>query len=213
MIGASLYRPPQQGNLFGPGQAGETLATQTLEQAPRNPLPSAGGAIAQLGERLLCKQEVAGSIPAGSTAREMPAKPWSRSPAARSSAGRQRPRCSRFTGRAWASVQLDRCAARPSARGPLSPLRKTDRSTARAPFRRVSRGLRTTAVRALNTSRWNRHLRRDSGDTAPLSVASSRRIDCRASGSARSPRRTASRAPGLSGTSPGRRPSRSPMGV
>ena len=25
------------------------------------------GAIAQLGERLLCKQEVAGSIPAGST--------------------------------------------------------------------------------------------------------------------------------------------------
>ena len=26
-----------------------------------------GGAIAQLGERLLCKQEVAGSIPAGST--------------------------------------------------------------------------------------------------------------------------------------------------
>jgi hypothetical protein len=28
------------------------------------------GAIAQLGERLLCKQEVAGSIPAGSTSFE-----------------------------------------------------------------------------------------------------------------------------------------------
>jgi hypothetical protein len=34
------------------------------------------GAIAQLGERLLCKQEVAGSIPAGSTSfRAPPAKP------------------------------------------------------------------------------------------------------------------------------------------
>ena len=29
--------------------------------------PTEAGAIAQLGERLLCKQEVAGSIPAGST--------------------------------------------------------------------------------------------------------------------------------------------------
>jgi hypothetical protein len=29
--------------------------------------PTKAGAIAQLGERLLCKQEVAGSIPAGST--------------------------------------------------------------------------------------------------------------------------------------------------
>ena len=28
-----------------------------------------GGAIAQLGERLLCKQEVTGSIPVGSTSR------------------------------------------------------------------------------------------------------------------------------------------------
>ncbi len=33
-------------------------------------LPSSGGAIAQLGERLLCKQEVVGSIPSGSTSRE-----------------------------------------------------------------------------------------------------------------------------------------------
>src|SRR3954447_6452894 len=32
------------------------------------------GAIAQLGERLLCKQEVAGSIPAGSTDEGMPAE-------------------------------------------------------------------------------------------------------------------------------------------
>jgi hypothetical protein len=30
------------------------------------------GAIAQLGERLLCKQEVAGSIPAGSTTLDAP---------------------------------------------------------------------------------------------------------------------------------------------
>ena len=29
-----------------------------------------GGAIAQLGERLLCKQEVVGSIPSGSTSRD-----------------------------------------------------------------------------------------------------------------------------------------------
>jgi hypothetical protein len=35
-------------------------------------LHSGHGAIAQLGERLLCKQEVAGSIPAGST-QEIPA--------------------------------------------------------------------------------------------------------------------------------------------
>ena len=38
---------------------------------PTNPEPRAfmaiGGAIAQLGERLLCKQEVTGSIPVGST--------------------------------------------------------------------------------------------------------------------------------------------------
>jgi hypothetical protein len=34
------------------------------------------GAIAQLGERLLCKQEVAGSIPAGST--RLPAPPATR---------------------------------------------------------------------------------------------------------------------------------------
>jgi hypothetical protein len=33
--------------------------------------PASGdGAIAQLGERLLCKQEVVGSIPSGSTSRE-----------------------------------------------------------------------------------------------------------------------------------------------
>jgi hypothetical protein len=34
-----------------------------------SPIP--GGAIAQLGERLLCKQEVVGSIPSGSTSREV----------------------------------------------------------------------------------------------------------------------------------------------
>ena len=33
--------------------------------------PTDAGAIVQLGERLLCKQEVAGSIPAGSTSIEI----------------------------------------------------------------------------------------------------------------------------------------------
>ena len=33
------------------------------------------GAIAQLGERLLCKQEVVGSIPSGSTRRRCKSKP------------------------------------------------------------------------------------------------------------------------------------------
>jgi hypothetical protein len=37
-------------------------------QASRNPTT---GAIAQLGERLLCKQEVVGSIPSGSTSRDL----------------------------------------------------------------------------------------------------------------------------------------------
>ena len=36
---------------------------------PDTCLPIPGGAIAQLGERLLCKQEVVGSIPSGSTSR------------------------------------------------------------------------------------------------------------------------------------------------
>jgi hypothetical protein len=37
-----------------------------------HPDPPTHGAIAQLGERLLCKQEVAGSIPAGSTTSCLP---------------------------------------------------------------------------------------------------------------------------------------------
>ena len=36
------------------------------------------GAIAQLGERLLCKQEVAGSIPAGSTSFHRPTRVMTR---------------------------------------------------------------------------------------------------------------------------------------
>jgi hypothetical protein len=36
------------------------------------PCPTVSGAIAQLGERLLCKQEVVGSIPSGSTILAMP---------------------------------------------------------------------------------------------------------------------------------------------
>ena len=35
--------------------------------ARRSPLASPKGAIAQLGERVLCKHEVVGSIPSGST--------------------------------------------------------------------------------------------------------------------------------------------------
>ena len=40
-------------------------STQVADQAGCQEIEQ--GAIAQLGERLLCKQEVAGSIPAGST--------------------------------------------------------------------------------------------------------------------------------------------------
>jgi hypothetical protein len=36
-------------------------------EAKQNLWPSAKGAIAQLGERVLCKHEVVGSIPSGST--------------------------------------------------------------------------------------------------------------------------------------------------
>ena len=43
--------------------AGLPLLGTALEGAPGKP----DGAIAQLGERLLCKQEVVGSIPSGST--------------------------------------------------------------------------------------------------------------------------------------------------
>lgn len=39
------------------------------------PEPPARGAIAQLGERLLCKQEVVGSIPSGSTSRVREVRP------------------------------------------------------------------------------------------------------------------------------------------
>jgi hypothetical protein len=38
-----------------------------VQLLPDPPVSFGIGAIAQLGERLLCKQEVAGSIPAGST--------------------------------------------------------------------------------------------------------------------------------------------------
>jgi hypothetical protein len=41
---------------------------------PTKVFPILFGAIAQLGERLLCKQEVVGSIPSGSTSR-VPARP------------------------------------------------------------------------------------------------------------------------------------------
>ena len=52
----------------------ETLAEEQSKSAFRTGNPK--GAIAQLGERLLCKQEVTGSIPVGSTriVRELSAK-------------------------------------------------------------------------------------------------------------------------------------------
>ena len=45
-----------------PGQFPQASVGMPYEIASRR-----GGAIAQLGERLLCKQEVVGSIPSGST--------------------------------------------------------------------------------------------------------------------------------------------------
>ena len=42
---------------------------------PRTRHSKSGGAIAQLGERLLCKQEVTGSIPVGSTSAHHPEEP------------------------------------------------------------------------------------------------------------------------------------------
>ena len=47
--------------------ARSALANRSLEEVGRD------GAIAQLGERLLCKQEVVGSIPSGSTRPKGPA--------------------------------------------------------------------------------------------------------------------------------------------
>src|SRR5450759_1289227 len=53
---------------MAPSQAEFRPQRLALARASRWGLNSAcEGAIAQLGERLLCKQEVAGSIPAGST--------------------------------------------------------------------------------------------------------------------------------------------------
>ena len=64
-----LPDPPTQGQeqrakttLFARGLRSNVRANRRERFAPLDQ-----GAIAQLGERLLCKQEVAGSIPAGST--------------------------------------------------------------------------------------------------------------------------------------------------
>jgi hypothetical protein len=48
------------------------------------------GAIAQLGERLLCKQEVVGSIPSGSTSLAALARGWEKRSACRSFRVRRR---------------------------------------------------------------------------------------------------------------------------
>ena len=45
------------------------------KRASRRERLRSGGAIAQLGERLLCKQEVIGSIPIGSTSFSKPEEP------------------------------------------------------------------------------------------------------------------------------------------
>jgi hypothetical protein len=47
--------------------AGSPLETARLEGGRKAEPIDPEGAIAQLGERLLCKQEVVGSIPSGST--------------------------------------------------------------------------------------------------------------------------------------------------
>ena len=58
------------------GDAHSQITRRVMAVAARFPLPGTAhdgvfgkldGAIAQLGERLLCKQEVVGSIPSGST--------------------------------------------------------------------------------------------------------------------------------------------------
>jgi hypothetical protein len=51
------------------GRAPETT-TSIRDERLRSDAVTGVGAIAQLGERLLCKQEVVGSIPSGSTSRE-----------------------------------------------------------------------------------------------------------------------------------------------
>ena len=54
------------------GVPGRAWPVATLRARVRSNPVTGVGAIAQLGERLLCKQEVVGSIPSGSTSREAP---------------------------------------------------------------------------------------------------------------------------------------------
>src|SRR3954452_808096 len=67
-LGRQLYGPTRALELIGPGLShGARRGWSPGYHRPR-------GALAQLGERLLCKQEVAGSIPAGSTEAYTPAR-------------------------------------------------------------------------------------------------------------------------------------------
>ena len=51
------------------GEVDRSSRSRPTNSDLRSPLVVLIGAIAQLGERLLCKQEVVGSIPSGSTSR------------------------------------------------------------------------------------------------------------------------------------------------
>ena len=57
---------------LGSEKANARKAALIRDERVRSDSVTGVGAIAQLGERLLCKQEVVGSIPSGSTSREAP---------------------------------------------------------------------------------------------------------------------------------------------
>ena len=68
MVGSSQRVPCLEADRNGHG-----VAHGISRSAPDPVSPGRVGAIAQLGERLLCKQEVVGSIPSGSTRRSVAA--------------------------------------------------------------------------------------------------------------------------------------------
>ena len=63
---APRFRPGSTAAV-APRRGGGLRRAQRGVMPPRHDAPDQGGAIAQLGERLVCNQKVAGSIPAGST--------------------------------------------------------------------------------------------------------------------------------------------------
>ena len=62
----SLIPDPGSGVCSSAGQSTRLISVGSLVQIQPDP-PSSVGGVAQLGERLLCKQEVIGSIPFTST--------------------------------------------------------------------------------------------------------------------------------------------------